>query len=126
MLVGLNADFSRSVGRLLVAALRHPTESKNQALKVNSFTTTPDEILAEYERQLGTKFDVRYTSLDELRKLEEENWKQKGLVATGWILRRIWTEGGTLYDARDDERIGFGEPETLEVVVARVIKTQTQ
>lgn len=108
-----------------MAALRHPAEAKGQALKVNSFTTTPNEILAEYERQTGSKFDVKYTSLDELRKLEQENWEKSGIGATGWILRRIWTEGGTLYETRDNEKIGFVNPETLSDVVARVIKTQT-
>jgi hypothetical protein len=113
------------VGGLLVAALRRPEVSKGQALKVNSFTTTPDEILAEYERQLGFKLDVEYTALDDLRKWEKEAYKEKGLGATGWILKRIWTEGGTLYDSRDNENIGFTTPETLQDVVARVIKKQT-
>jgi hypothetical protein len=111
---------------LLVAALRRPIESKDQALKVNSFTTTPNDILAEYERQLGVKFEVQYTPLEELKKLEQENWEKQGMAATGWVLRRIWTEGGTLYDVRDNEKIGFTTSETLETVVARVIKTQTQ
>ncbi|EEP77100.1 conserved hypothetical protein [Uncinocarpus reesii 1704] len=33
------------VGKLVVSALLHPTASKNRALKANSFTTTPVEIL---------------------------------------------------------------------------------
>ena len=93
---------------------------------MNSFTTTPDEILAEYEKQVDAKFDVQYTSLDELRKLEQENWEKNGIGATGWILRRIWTEGGTLYESRDNEKIGFTNQETLEDVVSRAVKTQVQ
>ena len=115
-----------SVGKLLVAALRHPTESNGQALKVNSFTTTPDEVLAEYEKQVGTKFDVQYVPLDELRELEQEAWEKHGLGATVFILRRIWTEGGTLYETRDNERIGVGEMETLGDVVKRAIEIQTR
>ena len=88
------------------------------------FTTTPDEILAEYEKQVGSKFEVQYTPLDELQRLEQENWEKSGLGATGWILRRIWTEGGTLYNERDNEKIGFHQPETLEAVVARAIRAQ--
>jgi hypothetical protein len=91
---------------------------------VNSFTTTPHEILAEYENQLGTKFDVEITSLDDLKKIEQESWERDGLGATGVILRRIWTEGGTLYDFRDNEKIGFTTPEKLGEVVARAIKAQ--
>lgn len=108
-----------------MAALRHPAEARRQALKVNSFTTTPDEILAEYEKQTGSKFQVQYTSLDELKKLEQENWEKSGIGATGWILRRIWTEGGTLYETRDNEKIGFTSPETLSDVVTRAIQLQT-
>ena len=36
----------RDVGRLVVAAIKHPEASRNRALKVNSFTTTPKEIVA--------------------------------------------------------------------------------
>ncbi|KIW03518.1 uncharacterized protein PV09_05283 [Verruconis gallopava] len=114
------------VGKLLVAALRHPEASKNKALIVNSFTTTPEEILAEYERQLDTKFEVQIISLEELRKMEKEAWEKVGLGATGLILKRIWTEGGTLYDHRDNEKIGFTSPDTLEVAVSRAIKAQTE
>jgi hypothetical protein len=114
------------VGKLLVAALRHPKEAKNKALIVNSFTTTPYDILAEYEKQLGAKFDVELTSLDELKRIEQEAWDRDGLGATGIILRRIWTEGGTLYDFRDNEKLGFTTPETLQEVVARAIKKQAQ
>jgi hypothetical protein len=114
------------VGRLVVAALRYPAASKNKALIVNSYTTTPNEILAEYERQLGTKFSVKFTSLDELKKLEQEAWERVGIAATGFTLRRIWTEGGTLYDFRDNEKIGFTTPQTLQESVTEAIKKQTE
>jgi hypothetical protein len=58
--------------------------------------------------------------------LEQAEYKEKGLAATGWILKRIWTEGGTLYEQRDNEKIGFTTPETLQEVVARVIKKQIE
>lgn len=92
---------------------------------MNSFTTTPNEIIDEYAKQVGAKFEVQYTSLDELKRLEQENWEKVGLAATGWILRRIWTEGGTLYETRDNERIEFTTTETLATVVARAIEIQT-
>jgi len=95
-------------------------------LIVNSFTTTPDAILGEYEKQTGSKWDVSYTSLADLERLEQKAWDDGSPVATGFTLRRIWTEGGTLYDRpSDNEAIGFTDPETLATVVAKVIKAQS-
>jgi len=113
------------VGLLTVAALRHPVEAKNKALIVNSFTTTYNEILKEYETQTGKKWDVQYTSLDDLKTIEAEGWEKVGVQATGVTLRRIWAEGGTLYDHRDDEKIGFTNPQTLSDAVSLAIKLQT-
>lgn len=110
------------MGKLLVAAIQHPAESRNRALIVNSFTTTPKEILAEYERQTGATWEVSGISLDAWKEREQELWEQGSPLATLYTLRRIWAEGGTLYDTpRDNERIGFTEPETLESVVADAI-----
>jgi hypothetical protein len=58
-----------SVGKLVVKALLHPEASKKRALKVNSITTTPAEIFAEFEKQTGENWEVAYTSLVELREL---------------------------------------------------------
>ncbi len=61
------------VGRFVVAALKRPDAAKNRALKVNSFTTTPKDIVREFEKQTGGKpWDVSYTSIDELKQLEEK------------------------------------------------------
>jgi hypothetical protein len=94
---------------------------------VNSFTTTTHEILAEYEKQTGgEKWEVSYTSLDDLKKLEEDLWAKGIPQATGATLRRIWTEGGTLYDKpRDNESIGFSDTETLADAVRDAIKVQS-
>ena len=116
-----------SVGRLLVGAIQHPVESRNRALKVNSFTTTPKEILAEFEKQTGgEKWSVSYTSLEELKKVEEEKWAAGDASATGLTLRRIWASGGTLYDHRDNESIGVTKTGTLsESVAAAIARAQT-
>lgn len=110
---------------MTVAALRHPVESKNKALIVNSFTTTPNKILKVYERQTGENWSVQYTSLEQLKKIEIEAWEKVGIKATGVTLRRIWTEGGSLYDYRDNEKIGFTIPESLSDAVTLAIKSQT-
>jgi hypothetical protein len=114
-----------SVGKLALAALLHPAVSRNRALKVNSFTTTPAEILEEFERQTGgEKWTVTYTSLDKLRELEKEAWETGSPAATVLTLRRIWTEGGTLYEERDNEDIEAPPMETLEDIVRRSIESQ--
>jgi hypothetical protein len=94
-------------------------------LIVNSFTTCPDEILAEYERQTGSKWETSYTSLDELRRIEQESWDKGDPRATVVTLTRIWTEGGTLYNYRDNEAIGFTTPDTLADAVSTAIKRQS-
>ncbi|QDS75962.1 hypothetical protein FKW77_003701 [Venturia effusa] len=112
------------VGKLLVAAVKSPEQSKNKALIVNSFTATPDEILAEFERQIEAKWEKEYIPLDLLKQLEEEAWEKEVPWATGFTLKRIWTEGGTLYESRDNETVGFTSPETLADAVAEAIKVQ--
>lgn len=47
----LLTGYDVSVGTLVLATLRHPSASFNRALRVNSFTTTPAAIQAEFERQ---------------------------------------------------------------------------
>jgi len=94
-------------------------------LIVNSFTTTPDDILAEYEKQTGAKWEKEYVPLEQVKKLEEEAWDQGLPWATGFTLKRIWTEGGTLYESRDNEAVGFTKPDTLADAVVESIKVQS-
>ena len=113
-----------SVGTLVLATLRHPAVAFNRALKVNSFTTTPADIHAEFVRQTGGEpwSDVQYTPLSHLREAESEAWNAGKPEATVLTLRRIWTEGGTLYDQRDNALIGEPPVQTLEDVVAQEIR----
>ena len=85
----------------------HPSQCRNRAIKVNSFYTTDTDILSEFERQTGgEKWQVKYTSLDQLKELEKSAWEKGSNLATLITLRRIWMEGGTLYDQMDNELIG--------------------
>lgn len=99
----------RDVGRLLVAALKTPTTDSMRILKVNSFTATGKNAVAEFEKQTGTKWKVEYTSLEELKSLEQHAWEEDWPSKTPLTLRRIWTEGGTLYEKRDNWKIGFDD-----------------
>ncbi|KAH7401512.1 hypothetical protein BKA66DRAFT_450771 [Pyrenochaeta sp. MPI-SDFR-AT-0127] len=109
----------KDVGRLLVAALTTPTSIPERILKVNSFTTTGNEVLAEFERQTSATWGVSYTPLDELKRLEKEAWERGD--GTVFTLRRIWTEGGTLYKERSNGDIGFEGEESLEEQIGKMI-----
>ena len=111
------------VGRALVGVLRHPEASDNKAVRVHSYVCTPKEMLAEYERQTGKTWKVSYTSLEELKKIEEEAWAAGHPVSAIFTLRRIWAEGKTLYDKTENEAIGLTKTDTLEMVVQANIQT---
>ena len=112
------------MGRLLVGALKSPEASKNKALKVNSFTATPNEIVAEFEKQTGTKWKVTHTPLAELKEIEKTAYANKVPFATAVTLKRIWAEGRTLYPSRDNEAIGVTRTDDLGVAVAQAIAAQ--
>lgn len=97
------------MGKFVAATLKHPEQSYGKALKVQSFVVTPKQVLAEYEKQTGAKWTVSSTSLDDLRKLEAKAWEEGNPRATGATLRRIWAEGGTLYEKNDNDLLGLGE-----------------
>ncbi|OJK00097.1 hypothetical protein ASPACDRAFT_118019 [Aspergillus aculeatus ATCC 16872] len=114
------------VGRFVAHALTHWDQARYRALKLNSFTTTPHEILREFEFQTGQKWEVEYTSLDELRRLEAQAWEQGAPHATTFTLRRIWAEGGTLYERRDNEDIGVVATQSLQELVRDSIHRQSE
>ncbi|KAI0399628.1 hypothetical protein F4802DRAFT_29995 [Xylaria palmicola] len=113
------------VGKLLVAALRHPEEAKGKVLKVQSFVTTPAEIVWEFEKQTGAEWTTEHTSKEALRELEARLWAENNPMATGATLRRIWAEGRTLYEETDNQKLGLapGDMETLADVVGRAVST---
>ena len=121
-----------SVGKLLVASLTHPPPpppqgTNPQILLVNSFTCTPDEIVAEYERQTGgQKWEVVRTPAAEVKKLEESMWAQAHPAATPLTLRRIWMEGGTLYedDQSGNRMVGSPRMESLGEQVRQCVEVQ--
>lgn len=114
-----------SVGKGVVAALRHPSASLDKAIKIQSFVASPNEILAAFERHTGgAKWTVEYTPLDKLRAVEEKLWEEGSPLATPSTLRRIWGEGGTLYEKTDNEAIGLGggDLEGLDDVVRAAVE----
>jgi len=114
------------VGKLVVAALLHPEAAKNRALRVNSFTTTPLDIVAEFEKQIGgEKWEVEYVSFEKIRELEKKAHEESNPWAVVFTLRRIWGEGGTLYEKRDNWVIGKEEGlDSLSDAVAVAVAAQ--
>lgn len=76
-------------------------------MKIASFVTTSNEVVAELEKQLGKKIDVSFKSVADLERSEADLWKDGNPLATIATLRRIWATGGTLYDKWDNESIGL-------------------
>lgn len=119
------ANRGSSVGKLTLGTLLHASpEVINRALLVNSFTTSPAEIQAEFERQTGGQAwgDVSRTSVAVLREEERKAWDEGLPIATGITLKRIWIEGGTLTEQRANGLVGNPRMDTLEEVVANEIK----
>jgi hypothetical protein len=110
------------VGKFVVATLKSPEASFGKALKVQSFVVTPNEVLAEYERQTGSKWEVTKTSLDDIRAFEAKLWDEGNPRATLVTLRRIWAEGGTLYAQNDNAVLGAELIEGLDSLEAAVKK----
>lgn len=110
-----------SVGKFVAATLKHPEASIGKALKVQSFVVTPNEVLAEYEKQTGAKWEVTKTPLDEIRSFEVKLWEEGNPRATLVTLRRIWAEGGTLYAQNDNAVLGM-KSEDLDSLESAVKK----
>lgn len=112
----------------MVAALQHPEleEAGGKALKVRSFEVTPNQVLAEYEKQTGAKWKVEYYPFDKIVEAEQKMWEEGEPAATVLTLRRIWTEGGTLYEKTDNEAIGLKteDMDSLEDTLKKVLAGQ--
>lgn len=113
-----------SVGKGLVAALQRPEVSVGKVLKIASFTKSPNQILAEYEKQLGYKLDTKYVPLDDVKSLEKKFWDEGNPRAVVGTLRRIWATGGAVYEKLDNEALGLdeGQLQSLEEAVRNRIQ----
>ncbi|KAL7931541.1 NAD(P)-binding protein [Trichoderma chlorosporum] len=115
----------KDAGTAVVAALRHPEASLNADLRVASFVKTPNEVLYEYEKQLGAKLSVKNVSLADHEAAETKMWDQGSPWATVAALRRIWATGGAMYDHLSNRDIGLGDDdmESLGEAVRKHIST---
>lgn len=111
----------KDVGKLLVASLLHPADSRNRALKVCSFITTYNAALAEFERQTSAAWTKEYVTpevLDNARAHLTD--KEQGLAGT-CMLRKLWIRGDTLYPEYDNKLIDGPETQNVEAVVAEAV-----
>ncbi|KAL5085816.1 hypothetical protein Trisim1_009887 [Trichoderma cf. simile WF8] len=115
----------KDAGTAVVAALRHPEESHNAVLRVASFVKTLNEVLSEYEKQLGVKFSAKYISLADHEAAEGSMWEKGSPWAVVAALRRIWATGGAMYDHFSNEDIGLGKGgmESLEEAVRKHVNS---
>ncbi len=119
----IQAHPTASVGKFVAATLQSPQAAFGKALKVQSFVVTPNDVLAEYERQTGGAWEVTKTPLDEIRALEAKLWAEGNPRATLVTLRRIWAEGGTLYAQNDNGVLSakLAELDSLEGAVRKAL-----
>lgn len=112
-----------SAGTAVVAALRHPEASLNAVLRVASFVKSSNQVLSEYEKQLGVKLHVKHVSLADHEAAERNMQEEGNPWATVAALRRIWATGGAVYDRFSNRDIGLddGETESLEAAVRKHI-----
>jgi len=96
----------------MVLALRHP-QPPERILRVQSFVASPKDILAEAEKQTGAKWTVSYMPMEEVKEIEAKEWASEHPDAYATTLRRIWAEGGTLYEKNDNGKLGL-KPEDMD------------
>jgi hypothetical protein len=111
--------FLNSVGKAVVAALQRPEVSYGKILKIASFTKSARQVLAEFEKQVGHKFDVKHIPLDDAKRLEKQYWDEGNPLAVVGTLRRIWATGGAVYEKLDNEDLGL-HPDQLQSLEAAV------
>lgn len=116
------------IGRAIISVLKHPAETKNQLVCVESFTTTQAEVLAVLQKATGQDWKVRWESSEDLRL---EGFKKVGegdilgglaLVITALVLGREGLEDHTSVKGGIwNKRLGL-EAESVEDTVRAVLK----
>jgi hypothetical protein len=68
------------IGRYVAAILKHPKETENAIIRIAGETTTANELIKLYEKQLGKKFNVSYRPADEIDQTAQEGLKTGDLM----------------------------------------------
>ena len=82
-------------GRYVLSSLLTPDASANATLRVSSLDVRPADLEIALRKIEGKPIKTRYTSLDDFKKLEKEEWENQSAGATVYTLSRIWYEGGS-------------------------------
>ena len=108
-----------------VAAMLAPenlTETANQYVYVNSFTTTQNRVLAALEESTGRKFEVTEATTAGLRERALEQIQQNPTAAIDLIVASMYGQGGINLYSKDfkaglwNERLGL-KKETLKETI---------
>ena len=83
---GSNLGF---IGLAIASVLKHPEETKNKYLKVASFVTTQNAILAALEEESGEKWTVVEKNTADSQKLADEKFAKGDYSAFGDYLKPL-------------------------------------
>ena len=85
----------KDTARFVLSSLLTPEASVNATLRVSSIDSKPAEMLDTLQKVEGKPVKARYTSLDDFKRIEHEDWEKDPSGATVYTLSRIWYEGGS-------------------------------
>ena len=120
------ATTMRQIGRAVAGVLKHPDETKNKYIYVNSFTLTQNQVVGALEKASGVKFQVTKSTTKEIgdegyRNAENGN---PGLGFPQIVTSAIYGYGGMNNFSANRELANemFGLPkESLEETIKEVL-----
>lgn len=117
------------IGKGVVGVLRHPEETKNRAVYLQSAAVSQNKLL-ELAKKKNPDFKPEIQNVDTLKVLQdsydalEKNDADVGTALRGFIVVSIYTEGyGGLFAKNDNELLGIKgkSDEELEALVAQYV-----
>lgn len=117
----------RQIGRAVAGILKHPEETKNKYIYVNSFTVTQNQVLAAIEKTSGKKLQVSRMTTEDLQNEGHRN-AEKGNMNLAFpqvVTAVVYGYGGmNNYSANREmanKLLGLPE-ESLEKTIEEVVK----
>ena len=117
----------RQIARAITSVLKHPEETKNKHIYINSFTLSQNQVLAIIEKQSGEKFEVTKMTTKDVR---DEGYRntENGNLDLGFpqvVTSAIYGYGGlnnfSANKGLANELLGLPK-ENLEETIAEVLK----
>ncbi|KAI9666112.1 MAG: hypothetical protein M1821_004047 [Bathelium mastoideum] len=112
------------IGRAVAGVLKHPAETENRAVYVESAAVSQNQLLAIASKVTGKKFETRPASTVEHEKQAHEKFKQGDMSSmVTFILRAVW--GGQEFEAKFEKPLDnklFGVNKLTEKQLEEVVK----